>query len=201
VVKYAFLADFDLLWDSQQDVHDHPWTKPACHVVIDQHFKLECAHEEIQCLNVEVHCVVTYIQDKDAFFCLREAEVRQVNPGLVHQVKIHQRERGCFNKQHMCCFRKLASLPGFTSSIKPGISVGSGGGVDNTMDVDVLPNDDQQQGGDNIDNGGDGADSGGEGDNGGGEGDKDEEDDQEDEDIQAMITTLMSLAVDTPGVE
>ena len=62
------------------------------------------------------------------------------------------------------------------------------------MDVDVLPNDDQQWGGDNIDNGG-------EGDNGGGEGDEDEEDDQEDEDIQAMIAALMSLAVDVPGVE
>ena len=163
-------------------------------MVIDQHFKLERAREEIQRLNVEIRRVVTYIQDEDAFFCLREAEVRQVNPGLVRQVKIHQREKGRFNKQHMCRFRKLASLPGFTGSIKPGISVGSGGGVDNTMDVDVLPNDDQQWGGDNIDNGG-------EGDNGGGEGDEDEEDDQEDEDIQAMIAALMSLAVDVPGVE
>lgn len=88
--------------------------------------------------------------------------MRQVNPGLVHQVKIHQMERGRFNEQHMRRFRKLALLPGFTGSIKPGISMGSGGGVDNTMDVDVPPNDDQQRGGDNIDNGEDGADGGGE---------------------------------------
>ena len=94
VVEYAFLTDFDLLRDSRQDVHDCPWTKPACRVVIDQHFKLERAREEIQRLNVEIHRVVTYIQEKDAFFCLREAEVRQVNPGLVRQVKIHQREKG-----------------------------------------------------------------------------------------------------------
>lgn len=201
MVEYAFLADFDLLRDSRQDVRDCLWTKPACCVVIDQHCKLERAHEEIQRLNIKIRRVVTYIQDEDAFFCLREAEVRQVNPGLARQVKIHQRERGCFNEQHMRRFRKLVSLPGFTGSIKPGISVGSGGGVDNTMDVDVLPNDNQQRGGDNIDNGGDGADGGGEGDNGGGEGDEDEEDDQEDEDIQAMISALMSLAVDAPGVE
>ena len=41
VVEYAFLADFDLLRESRQDIRDRPWTKPAFRVMIDQHFKLQ----------------------------------------------------------------------------------------------------------------------------------------------------------------
>ncbi|KAF8229070.1 hypothetical protein L208DRAFT_1288307, partial [Tricholoma matsutake] len=97
-----------------------PWTKPVCHVVIDHHFKLEHARKEIQHLNIEIHCVVTYIWDEDLFLCLKEGEVREANPGLACQVKLYRMEWGHFNEQHMQRFRKLASLPGFTGSIRPG---------------------------------------------------------------------------------
>ena len=96
-MEYAFLADFNLLWDSRQDVHDHLWTKPASHVVIDHYFKLERACEEIQHLNVEIARVVTYIQDEDKFLRSKEADIMLVSPGLARQVKIRRMERGCFN--------------------------------------------------------------------------------------------------------
>jgi len=112
-MEYVFLADFNLLQDSHQDVCDHPWTKPACHVVIDHYFKLKCTCEEIQCLNIKIHHVITYIWDDDVFIHLKEAEIMQVNSGLACQVKIHRMEQGCFNMWHMDHFRKLTSLPGF----------------------------------------------------------------------------------------
>jgi hypothetical protein len=96
VVEYAFLADFDLLQDSCHDVHERPWTKPACHVVIDHYFKLKHACEEIQHLNVEICHIVTYIWDEDEFLHLKEAEI-MLNSGLACQVKIHRMEQGCFN--------------------------------------------------------------------------------------------------------
>jgi len=85
--------------------------------VIDQFFKLEHAHKEIQHLNIEIPHVVTYIWDEDMFLQLKEAEIRQVSPGLVQQVGKHQMERVCFNDQHMHWFWKLALLPGFTGTI------------------------------------------------------------------------------------
>ena len=88
--------------------------KPAYCVVIDHHFKLKHACEEIQHLDIEIHCVVTYIQDKDLFLHLKEGEIREANPGLACQEKIYRMEQGYFNEQHMQRFRKLASLPGFT---------------------------------------------------------------------------------------
>jgi hypothetical protein len=53
VVESAFLADFDLR-DAHQDIHDRPWAAPACCLAMDQYFKLEHAHEEIQRLNIEI---------------------------------------------------------------------------------------------------------------------------------------------------
>ena len=96
-MEYAFLADFNLLRDSHQDVCDHPWTKPASCVVIDHYFKLEHACEEIQRLNVEIARVVTYIQDEDKFLRSKEADIMLVSPGLARQVKICRMEWGRFN--------------------------------------------------------------------------------------------------------
>jgi hypothetical protein len=189
VVEYAFLADFDLLRDSRQDVRDRPWTNPACRVVIDHHFKFERAHEEIQRLNIEIARVVTYIRDEDKFLRSKEADIMLVNPGLAQQVKIHRMERGRFNAQHMERFRKLASLPGFSGSIIPGTSTVLGRDVHDAMDVDDAAEDSRQ---------GDVDDTVtvvvAEGD------DDDSDDDRDDEEIEAIVIALMSLTVDAPGV-
>jgi hypothetical protein len=122
VVEYAFLADFDLLHDTHQDTHERPWVMPACHLAMDQHFKLEQAHEEIQQLNVEIPWVITYICDEDAFL-RKEDEIRLHNTTLAHQVLLHQQEHSHFNTQHMEHFGKLAHTPGFTGTIWPGVSL------------------------------------------------------------------------------
>jgi hypothetical protein len=180
IVEYAFLADFDLLRESRQDVRDRPWTKPAYRVVIDQFFKLERAREEIQRLNIEILRIVTYIQDEDIYLWLKEDEIRKVNPGLARQVGKHRMERARFNNQHMCRFRKLSLLPGFTGSIKPGVSVDSvesDGQADTPMEVDGQLND-----GHHEDDG---------------EQDEDEdEDEQRDEDIHAVVSALIALTID-----
>jgi hypothetical protein len=193
VVEYAFLADFDLLRDSRHDVRDRLWTKPAYRVVIDHHFKLERAREEIQRLNIEIRRVVTYIQDENVFLQLKEGEVREKNPGLACQVKIYRMERGHFNARHMQRFGKLASLPGFTGSITPGASAELCSRVGNPMDVNKLPGDNGHRC-ESDESGEDGADDSG-------ADDKDEEDDQEDKDIQATVAALMSLTLDAPGVK
>ncbi|EGO03093.1 hypothetical protein SERLA73DRAFT_47865 [Serpula lacrymans var. lacrymans S7.3] len=54
VVEYAFLADFDLLWDAWQDITSKPWATPAGRLAMDQYFKICRASEEIDRLNVEI---------------------------------------------------------------------------------------------------------------------------------------------------
>jgi hypothetical protein len=143
--------------------------------MIDKYFKLEHAREEIQRLNIEIPRVITYIRDEEVFLQRKELELKETNPIMAHQVQIHRWERARFNKRHMHRFRRLASLPGFTGSIQPGIGIDVDSelheleGTETYMDVGA--------------------------DHGEGE-EEEEEDDQEDADIRDTIAALMFLTVD-----
>jgi hypothetical protein len=65
IVEYSFLGEFDLLHYSRTDIREHNWTVPAHCEATMKYFKLQCAHEEIQCLNVEVCCLCTSIHDEE----------------------------------------------------------------------------------------------------------------------------------------
>ena len=67
VVAYAFLSNFDLLRDTQQDIRLKPWATPAAQLAIDQWYKLERAEEEIKRLNIEVRRFHTFLHDEDKF--------------------------------------------------------------------------------------------------------------------------------------
>jgi len=66
-VEYAFLADFDLLRDMRQNIQDRLWASPAAHLATDTHFKILCAHKEIERLNIEIHRVATHLRDEDLY--------------------------------------------------------------------------------------------------------------------------------------
>ncbi|KAF8137983.1 hypothetical protein K438DRAFT_2030893, partial [Mycena galopus ATCC 62051] len=72
VVEYAFLADFDILRDTQVEVQSKPWTRPAYRLAMDRYFKILRAREEIKRLNIEIRRVVTWIHDENRF--LRNGE-------------------------------------------------------------------------------------------------------------------------------
>ncbi|KAI6027273.1 hypothetical protein BKA83DRAFT_4576942 [Pisolithus microcarpus] len=55
VVEYAFLADFDLLWDTHEDISQRPWAHPTARFTLDTFFKMHRAEEEIARLNIEIH--------------------------------------------------------------------------------------------------------------------------------------------------
>jgi hypothetical protein len=59
VVKYAFLADFDILRDTHAEVRSRPWMRPAYHLAMDRYFKTLHTHEGIKRLDIEIQHVVT----------------------------------------------------------------------------------------------------------------------------------------------
>ncbi|KAG5721405.1 hypothetical protein E4T56_gene12934 [Termitomyces sp. T112] len=54
IVESAFLADFDLLSDTREGVHECPWAAPAAQIMMNKFFKIQHAREEIDYLNVEI---------------------------------------------------------------------------------------------------------------------------------------------------
>ncbi|KAJ7736059.1 hypothetical protein B0H14DRAFT_3097554 [Mycena olivaceomarginata] len=107
VVEFTFLSDFDLLRDPEGNAAICPWATPAARALMDTHFKILRAKEEIQCLNIEIRRLVTYIRDEWDFLVVKEEEIRETDPDLAFFVHRYHMERGCFDDTHMKRLRKL----------------------------------------------------------------------------------------------
>ncbi|KAF9440847.1 hypothetical protein P691DRAFT_767150 [Macrolepiota fuliginosa MF-IS2] len=123
VLDYTFLADFNLLHGSQDDIHAHPWANQSLHLYMDSWFKIKQAEEEIRWLNIKICWVITHLHNEQQFLTNMESKVAQVDPPLVFQIRKYHLLQTHFAEQHMQCFQKLAALPGFTGSIKLGVSL------------------------------------------------------------------------------
>lgn len=118
IVEYAFLSDFDILCDSRQDIRKRPWAQPANRILMDKHFKIERAQEEIIRLNVEIKRIVTHIVDEENY--LLKAEENATTPTLAYFIQQYRLERTRFSRLHLVWFSKLSNQPSFTSSLVPG---------------------------------------------------------------------------------
>ncbi|KIK32492.1 hypothetical protein CY34DRAFT_19014 [Suillus luteus UH-Slu-Lm8-n1] len=90
VVDYAFLSDFDLLCNTREDVSQTPWATPGARSTMDLYFKMCRAREEISHLNIEIHRLVTCIQDEDNYLRTCEDQLKFTSPALAHQLAIHR---------------------------------------------------------------------------------------------------------------
>jgi hypothetical protein len=143
VVEYAFLSDFDLLRDTQQDIQHRQWATPAGRLALDTHFKILRAREEIERLNIEVRRVATHIRDEDIYLHAQEDNIIPTNPHLAHQIAVYRMVRGRFNSYHIRRIRKIANLSGFTGMASVGIALEPlDGGIKAAAEVDWPREDD-----------------------------------------------------------
>jgi hypothetical protein len=118
VVEYGFLAEFDLLRDTRQDIRTKPWATPEGQFAMDSHFKMLRAHKEINRLNIEIHCFITFLCDEDCF--LREKkDVEVSDPALAYQVHVYRMEHGRFTAVHLRHLEQISRLSGFSGSLQP----------------------------------------------------------------------------------
>jgi hypothetical protein len=61
---------------------------------MDTYFKIQRAKEEINCLNIEIRRLVTYIRDERVFLLAKEAEVRETDPHLAFFIGKYRMQRG-----------------------------------------------------------------------------------------------------------
>ncbi|KAJ7348100.1 hypothetical protein DFH08DRAFT_1001633 [Mycena albidolilacea] len=123
VVEFTFLSDFDLLRDPEGNAAIRPWATPAARALMDTHFKILRAKEEIQRLNIEIRRLVTYIRDERDFLVAKEEEIRETDPDLAFFVHRYRMERGRFDHTHMKRLRKLQATykEQFTGTLEPGV--------------------------------------------------------------------------------
>ncbi|KAI5991914.1 hypothetical protein EDD15DRAFT_2388404 [Pisolithus albus] len=128
VVEYAFLADFDLLRDTRQDISTRPWASPTGRLAINTYFKLCRAEEEVIRLNVEIRRVATYLVDEDRYLRACEALYQDANPILAYQISRYRAIRSRFTPLHLRSLEKISHLPGFNGTLSLGVSMSRGPG-------------------------------------------------------------------------
>jgi hypothetical protein len=97
VVEYVFLTDFDLLHEGREDIYGELWVEPARRAAMDQHYRLLRVEEEIQCLNLEVCRLVTYMGGRARFLAVEEGHLQEEGvEGLALQVQLLRMEHARF---------------------------------------------------------------------------------------------------------
>ncbi|KAI6017609.1 hypothetical protein BKA83DRAFT_4058793 [Pisolithus microcarpus] len=139
VVEYAFLADFDLLRDTREDISQRPWAHPTARFAIDTYFKMRRAEEEIERLNIEIRRVITYMRDEERFLRTCEEKISNIHPALAHQVSQRRKLHSQFNGSHLKRLHDIAILPGFSGTLHPGESALKGPGESNIEPNIVIP--------------------------------------------------------------
>ncbi|KAJ7801404.1 hypothetical protein B0H14DRAFT_3489657 [Mycena olivaceomarginata] len=106
---------------------------------MDSYFKILRAWEEIQQLNIEIKCVVTWIDDEARFLRKKEEELKRTDPPphcLGLPISPTQQRSDVY---HMHQFWALAKVPGFTGSVAQTAASGrSAMGVDELDEMDEI---------------------------------------------------------------
>ncbi|KAG8917998.1 hypothetical protein FRC02_002732, partial [Tulasnella sp. 418] len=114
IVKWSFLAEFDLLRDARQDVRSKHWAQPSKRVLTDQFYRYEHAKEEIRCLNVEKARLEAWIESEDQLYEMTVQELSTTDSCLSYEI----RERGScqkvVNDQIRLHLHQVESLIGYT---------------------------------------------------------------------------------------
>ncbi|KAG1891130.1 hypothetical protein F4604DRAFT_1876299 [Suillus subluteus] len=107
VASYAWLGEFELLKSSRQEILTKPWVSKANREVASKYFKIVCAHEEIEHLNVEISRLQQWVEDEDAHL-LNTAISFEVNqPALACEIRrLHDK-------------RAIYAIPGFSGVCVP----------------------------------------------------------------------------------
>ena len=87
IVDYGFLAEFNLLRHSRDDVCEHTWAKPACRKATIKYLTHARAQEEVLRLDVEVHRLYTAIHNEANEVMIAIAQTDQTDPALAAEMK------------------------------------------------------------------------------------------------------------------
>ncbi|KAG0707166.1 hypothetical protein DFH29DRAFT_760828, partial [Suillus ampliporus] len=118
ILDYAFISDFKLLKHaySQQDITREPWTNPGNREIMAKYFKVKCAREELERLNVEIQRLCAFIVDECGLMHAQLHHLHGSDPYLAAELEevCHRRHR--IDTLHILRLDNIESLPGFTGT-------------------------------------------------------------------------------------
>lgn len=94
ILSYSFLAEFDILRDSRDNIRAKAWSNPSVRVIIEKYHRFVRAKEEIVCLNVELRRLRTWIRDEERAIWTVLKALRPTDPALAYELsrRLHLRQ-------------------------------------------------------------------------------------------------------------
>lgn len=121
ILSYSFLAEFDLLRNSRQDVRRKPWSHPSVRIIIEKYYRLVRAKEEIVRLNVEMRRLRTWMRDDEGEMKRVLGQLRMDGSPLGHELGKRLRMKQLTNIKIGRYLDKVESMNGFTGERVMGV--------------------------------------------------------------------------------
>ncbi|KAF8498467.1 hypothetical protein BU17DRAFT_13951, partial [Hysterangium stoloniferum] len=97
-----------------------PWSQPAEHEATNAYYKLRRSHEELKCVVIEAHHLLTWTYDEEAILEATINELNQSNPALAHQLSKWYKLLTAINQINRTHIYAMHALPNYTGSRTPG---------------------------------------------------------------------------------
>ena len=114
IVDYSFLAEFDLLRHSREDIRHQPWVQVARREATVKYFKLCRAQEEVVRLNIEIRRLRTSIHDETAHTTQVISDLSLSNPPLATELRKRWQLRNSVNLLHIQHMNAVEDSTSFT---------------------------------------------------------------------------------------
>ncbi|KAG2365365.1 hypothetical protein BDR07DRAFT_1246041, partial [Suillus spraguei] len=124
IVEYSFLAEFDLLRDSDSNIQAKRWASPTYRNASAQYFELQRAKEEVRHLDVEIGRLLTKICDDRLKYPAAIKKLEESNPFLAGELTRRWQYLNSVNARHLWHLRKTCSLPGYSGPVHAGLRLG-----------------------------------------------------------------------------
>ena len=124
VLEYTFLAEFDLLRFSREDIRVKQWAQAANREAMSRYFKIKGTREEINRLDVEIRRLVTSIDDEQYDMPIHVQCIQRDHPALAAEIERRWVLHHAVNVVHMARLQNLLKLPGFSGMLVPGKRLG-----------------------------------------------------------------------------
>jgi hypothetical protein len=135
VLDYVFLAEFDLLRDTRQDVQARPWARPPERLATVTYFKIQCSMEEKCRVEIEAQRLLTAIHEEMQQYTNVIENLNCMDALLAYQIGQLQKEQGIVNNEHQWILAKLQRSEGYKGVLGIGVREGHLGGECNVISL------------------------------------------------------------------
>ncbi|EIW76037.1 hypothetical protein CONPUDRAFT_39384, partial [Coniophora puteana RWD-64-598 SS2] len=120
IAEYSFLSEFDVLRETDADIHTKWWAKPVVRQAALLHYDYVRAQEEITRCHVEIKRLLTKIRDDELDYPAAIKRLAEANSPLTAELEKRWETLHGVNVMLLVRIQQMQALPGYSGPMGPG---------------------------------------------------------------------------------